>query len=222
MGVRCENLFRRDRSFRTLLTSIARYSRCKGHYAVRAFVDFDLTEAARQAAQLKGLAVSKPEDVQRVTAYVRARRDSSSNVIFVAHSQGNMFVAQALQSLVAEGFALQDGTCVAALSLAAPNHRQDFPLDNAHIRGLRIQGDILEVLKLPSANGNGFDVANTTQSFEYRARIQRSRGSAEYELRVKYGLDLHYAGRNYFLHPETSLVVAEHLIALDTRCAQPH
>jgi hypothetical protein len=127
---------------------LADYATCALRDFIRPLIEVDISETVAQKLAIQyGLFTPRPEIVTALAAYVPMVLSHKRSVMFVAHSQGNMVVDQALR-MVAEDQPLVDrpAYCTALLSLASPIAPASFVLPDTFRFHLTVDHDILRGL----------------------------------------------------------------------------
>lgn len=147
-------------------SAVMEFLSCLGS-EIQAYADFDLWQAGRQLADLRGwLQIPAPLEVDFLTDTLRAYRDRGDHIIVVPHSQGNLMFQQAAIRLRDQGQynPATDTLCLAAVPLAAPTS-ESWVLLPDHRFPVLVEGDIV-----PDIGGNQWDRVHTERSVK-RARI---------------------------------------------------
>jgi hypothetical protein len=182
------------------------YLACKGLPYTHVLDDHDFLEATDQYLSLVyGTKTPNPEDARRLTNTLRMyHREWDAHTILVTHSQGNLLVAQALDSLPAtQGAPIEAGHCTADLSLASPIVRSEFGLDAHYLRGIDMNGDVLSIIGLL----NDFPHIDSDISLLATSDLARlARSSPNNTLLLnrmfQWGKRIHAVDHNYFsAHP---------------------
>lgn len=125
------------------------FAKCAGRSVKDAISRFDdLREAAWQYLKLT-LNIKSPESYARTIADSTTQwRNEGNHILFIPHSQGNLMVQEAVNTLASRGTfnPSQDSTCISAVSLAAPLS-DHWPISNKHLIGLASEGDLILSLK---------------------------------------------------------------------------
>ncbi len=132
----------------SLLSQVVAHAACTGQAVAISVRTNDYVEAVNEYLQVQLNRSSGVEDADSLARYLdRRRRQDGMHVIFVAHSQGNLLVQQALHQLRDQGLVLPrtDSLCVGAVSLAAPTSA-NWPVDNDLHSGILIPGDVIGAL----------------------------------------------------------------------------
>ena len=193
------------------LYAAARFVKCDvGHNAgrvARHVMEADWFEAFLQYVTLHvsnrwpipAGALPAPVDADSLAAQLAAyyHRDTSG-VIFVAHSQGNLMVAQAARLVpqldVSAGITTP---CLGAVALASPISRSRFDLDGM-IQGMIMHHDIL----LAIGADNDMTHTDDDRSFQADAEINAaSNDSTKKSLAFHWGPKIHEVNYNYLTYP---------------------
>jgi hypothetical protein len=207
-------------SFRNFLSTVARYAGCKGERLLRAATTIDVVEAATARFQLISHIAPTNPDVAAIANYVNAHRTQSEipeHVIFVAHSEGALLVAQALRTLPAlEQHPIQEAqACVATLALASAADRGLFDLDDPYRLGFIVAGDaILNTLVL------GWDILPTPASDSSRRLVARVDEKKRDMARLKAGVELHKIEVTYLKDSASRGAIVDRLTKLHKECLQ--
>lgn len=217
---RCIAVAVRSEFFRAPLTTAYEYAKCKGMRFVYSVVQQDLVQSAYQFLSLRaGLRPPPIDDVNRLADLIKTYHTGwDAHVMTVTHSQGNMVFAQAIQQLPAkEGRPLQSQYCTAELSLAAPIYAADFGMNASFLRGIDVNGDILEVVGLP----NDFPHIDNDTSRAAAADLATLIGSLpvfrQYK-QLQWGTKIHGVDYNYFGSREGVAAVKKNLGELYDEC----
>jgi hypothetical protein len=215
----------RGASSRHGLDLAVRFAKCSvADPTVRVFrraAEDDLVEAIGQMARIDYFipTASPPVDADHLAAQLAAyyERDSS-DVIFVAHSQGNMILADAKH--IIRGLNLQYQTperCIAALSLASPIPSTDFGMDG-RVLGMMMENDVLWMF------GAINDMTPTTDDRTAQAAIDLAAESnvfKHYVKRFQWGQRIHEVNWNYLKYARSVDMVQRYLRELRDGCATP-
>ena len=145
--------------------------------------------------------VPRPMDADSLAAQLAAyyNRDSSG-VIFVAHSQGNMMVANAAQLVpplnVSAGIVAPP--CLGAVALASPIPRSRFGGLGGMIQGMIMNHDIL----LAIGTNNDMTHSDDDRSRQADAEIRAApNDSTRWALALHWGVKIHEVNYNYLTYP---------------------
>ena len=207
----CDFAAVRDVGFLKIPFALVRYALCKGTRFERRITSIDLIEAAAQRVQLAlNLPPTNP-DVDSLVHLIANLRNANNHVLLVGHSQGTLVDAQAIRALPAiEHHPLQVAhSCVAALALGPAASREHYPLDDYHVAGLLVEGDIIRTV-FPT----GWTSVTTARSQAAAPTIARSSDSLV--AAFKYAKDLHDVDKTYF--GELAPDVGAALVVLHREC----
>lgn len=210
----CE--YQRLRGLRVLswLQSMTAYALCKGTRAGFAAYTFDFSESLRERIELhQGLPPVVPV-VRSLAEHLATARRMGRNVLTVAHSQGNLVVAQALRELPAlEGGPLQGNRCIASLALASAATRESYPLDDNHLSGFVVEGDIIRA-SFPGP----WESLNTSSSDSAAAIIAATPLSDRPKVLLEQGMRLHSINDTYLTDPIARAQVKGRMARLLREC----
>jgi len=138
---------------------------------------------------------------------IRSLREQGSHVIVVAHSQGNLLIQQALQSLIPVP---GDSTFLGVLALAAPTS-SGWTLDDNHLLSITVGGDLV-----PNAGFSTWERMDTPLSHVASSALSAVSFNLVHYLQefVKWGLTLHAVDVSYFGQPEVQARIRGDLIQL--------
>jgi predicted alpha/beta hydrolase family esterase len=188
--------------------------------ATRWMLEGDLLESLQQLAALEERSVSwAPEDMKSLVASLtRYYHANEGKAIFVAHSQGNLITAQALNQLqVNESYNLQQGHCTAVVGIAPPIEQSEYTISaSTHVRSATYRRDILTQLAFTRT-------ANIPRISSERSRALNDSLDAMPSSPIRdiksliYGYELHGANANYFAS-EGRDSVRTRLVAMYNQC----
>jgi hypothetical protein len=180
----------------------------------------DLAESARQYIQLTtNIGIPERDAIVFADSTARWRNKLQHHVLFVAHSQGNLMVQQAVWVLSQQGryHPAQDNTCIGAVSLAAPLSTH-WPIADDHLRGVAVDGDAILML-----GTNHFPRVHTALSDSADAEVERwtQLGSPLKALTAKvlWSIRLHDVVKSYLNQPASRTAIEQGMRYTYSSCA---
>ena len=196
----CAGWAARGSGIRRALSVAVYAARCKvlgsAQKIVRIIAENDFIESMDQYLNIVfKVPVGVPADADSLSARLAAyyNRDSS-DVIFVAHSQGNMILANAVHMLPdIDNMYQTPQRCLGALTFASPIGSTSFGLSGM-IRGMEMNKDIL--LMLP--NQNDFPRYDDDRTLLATSEIDGENNPfKKFSLRLSHGIKIHEVDWNY-------------------------
>jgi hypothetical protein len=180
----------------------------------------DFVEATRQYIQLTtNIGIPEQDAIAFADSTIQWREKLQQHVLFIAHSQGNLMVQQAVSLLAHTGHyhPAQDYTCIGAVSLAAPLST-DWPISGLHLRGVAVDGDAILAL-----GTNHFPRVHTALSDSADAEVAywKQRGSKLKEITAKvlWAIRLHDVVNSYLNQPVSRAAIEQDISFTYGSCA---
>lgn len=168
----------------------------------------DAVEIIRQYVAIRtGIPDVLPGVAIGVANVMRSDIESGRHSLWVAHSQGNMVVAQGVRELKKTRSLLQQGTCTAVVALASPIPSYEFNLDTEYVLGHTTKYDLLR-MQLPATD------------FQTIPNALTARLDAQQIVTPLDQLEAHDVVTNYFSDPQASMIVASTVSEMLTRCRE--
>jgi hypothetical protein len=211
----------RHLSFRQKLTAIVRIGACKALHIITIPVLDDIAQSAFEFANLHWSFIKDPtsDDLNNVKNLIQYYHANDASVVFIPHSQGNMIVSQAVRDLKNQGYALEEGHCTAILSLASPITKDLFFTDSTYLRGMTMDGDLLQVLApIIGTYSNFMPRYPSTKSAEADASISSVPSILQPLWRVWWGVKLHDVDDNYVTDANNSPIMTQFMKQLNNAC----
>jgi hypothetical protein len=210
----CSARYWRDLEKRGSLAALDRYHKCKDELGVSKFfksiLENDLVESFGAWARLtfrRHLGIPVPQDVSALAGHLVSNKMSGYHTILVAHSQGNLIVAEALPMVAEfESYPLQTTRCTAVLALAAPLARSQYNnvgLEDKYLEGWIAHGDIIWMLGL-----NGFDEYSTLQSVKGTVAVTQASLLMKPFVEMGWGVKIHSMNASYV--PKDQVIDSDH------------
>lgn len=202
---------------------LADYSRCVAQTFIRSKIEPDVAEAIAQKLDLEySWFVPRPDIIAGLAAYIPPILSNGRTLMFVAHSQGNMVVEQALRA-VHDSIPLDSKPqyCTALLSLATPLAPSSFILLPRYRRHLTVEYDILRQLGMEF----GITELRTPDSEEARSVLATInpllKPKAYLATKLAWGEQVHGAKSNYFEPDSSQSQIKKYLEELQNECTEP-
>lgn len=215
----CAAYVRHRRSiYPTPLLALADMADCVGKQLIRNLIEHDLVEAAYQMLETQfGIFTAAPEVVDELAAHVTPLLNGGRSMIFVAHSQGNLVVNQALTRVAWDGMPLTDKPdyCIALLSLATPMNPSNFAVRPEYRFELTVDYDILRQL------GMEYGVLSLQTPLSQLADVALANISGQPDsvaVAREWGERVHNASANYFSPINSVTAVKNRLEMLRSKC----